>query len=60
MSVTCPLGAEAEAVTNEFVAFLDRLDRHPLETGYYDCADGIVDDYLARRLAPEDGFVCES
>ncbi len=25
-----------------------------------ECADGIVDDYLARRLAPENDFVCES
>ncbi|MFM6851525.1 MAG: alpha/beta hydrolase [Terrabacter sp.] len=33
-SIECPLGTDAEAVTNKLVAFLDRLDQHPLETGY--------------------------
>jgi pimeloyl-ACP methyl ester carboxylesterase len=33
-SVDCPLGSDAEAVSNKLVAFLDRLDAHPLETGY--------------------------
>ncbi|NUR79029.1 MAG: alpha/beta fold hydrolase [Dermatophilaceae bacterium] len=33
-SIECPLGADVEAVTNKLVAFLDRLDQHPLETGY--------------------------
>ena len=33
-SIDCPLGADPEAVSNKLVAFLDRLDQRPLETGY--------------------------
>ncbi|MEW1954492.1 alpha/beta hydrolase [Terrabacter sp. NPDC080008] len=33
-SVECPLGKDRAAVSATLVTFLDRLDRHPLETGY--------------------------
>jgi pimeloyl-ACP methyl ester carboxylesterase len=47
-----------EIVRSRFVTV--EADGHGAYGSGNDCADSVVDDYLARSLAPEDGFVCTS